>query len=499
MTWRYSLDLLRPSLSAALLAPLLAPLLAARFAVALIVLATLLSASLAQAGRIEAGTFTAHDTFDNPNPVRVTFQQSFDVPPIVVVLSNNVGSNSAAMQITNVTTTGFDELIREADAFDGPHLAKDTHYIAVEPGRHLLPGGAVIEAGRISTAAVQRGSGVGGPATWQSVSFSSPLPTTPSVISQIQTANSETRPIATQTSQPFITATLSALSTSGFLVALERSEANQGPTPSTETIGWIAFPSGANGTFTATNSDTIQWSALTTTANIRGWDDGCFTNGFGLTSVVIAKKVTRNGGDGGWLRRCSLSSSQIGLVVDEDTARDTERSHTGESASIFAFSQSFHANLAADLDVTKVRLSVDDGRGGDFGIPGALVTYLITVRNAGNAPPDPGTLIVTESIPTGLKFVVTDLSGTGSGPVEFAQGSPATGLTCAFVALTAPSDCLFFSTDGLDFSYSPSDSGDGTDEDVRFIQIRPSGFMNGDSGSGAPQFTLRMRARIDPQ
>ena len=393
----------------------------------IIALAALCAPHSAWAGRIEAGTFSSTDTFGTPSAGRVTFQQPFDTPPIVVALPTDQGSNSGAIRITNVTTTGFDELVLEPEAWDGPHVSMDVHYIAVEPGRHILPGGQIIEAGRVTTSAMQRGGGVAGTRSWQPVAFTSALPSTPSVISQIQTANSETRNVPQQTSQPFITATLDALSPSGFNVALERSEAASGPIPSAETIGWIAFPAGGTGTFAATNGTTISWSALTTAANIRGWDDGCFTNSFGLTSgnaVVIAKKVTRNGGDGGWLRRCSLSSSTIGLVVDEDTEGDTERSHTSESASIFAFSDSFHANLSASLEVTKVRTSTASALGGDKAIPGAVVTYLITVRNTGNAPPDQDSVIVTEDLPGDLEFVVDDFGAPGSGPVVFTDGSP---------------------------------------------------------------------------
>ena len=82
------------------------------------------------AGRIEAGTFTAHQTF-NPNIglERISFQQTSDTVPIVVALADSVGGNSASIRITNVTTTGFDELILETDNFDGGHLAQRVHYI----------------------------------------------------------------------------------------------------------------------------------------------------------------------------------------------------------------------------------------------------------------------------------------------------------------------------------------------------------------------------------
>ncbi len=455
--------------------------------------------SPAFAGRLEAGSFTAHATNANPNPVRITFQQPFDVTPIVVALSDQTGNQSAAIRITNVTTTGFDELIIEPDAWDGTHIAQQVHYIAVEPGRHVLPDGRIIEAGFVTTSAVQHGAGVSGTTSWFNVSFSAPLPTIPSVVSQIQTANSETRTVASQSSRPFITATQNSVGLTGFQVALERSEAQNGPAPSAETIGWIAFPAGLSGTFPSVGGSTITWSAVNTGTNIAGWDNGCFTNGFGQTSssrIAVAKKITRIGGDGGWLRRCSLSSTTIGLTVDEDTSRDSERGHINEQASIITFSQSFHADLAAQLSVTKLRSSTDDGQGSDFHIPDALIDYLITVTNLGNSRPNQDSVVVVEQLPAHLDLMVSDLGAPGSGPVLFEQGSPASDLSCSFSSLASTSDCFEFSQDGSDYSYVPSDSGDGSDPDVRFIRITPNGFMAPDAGTGSPSFRLRLRTRL---
>ncbi|MEL6529985.1 MAG: H-type lectin domain-containing protein, partial [Pseudomonadota bacterium] len=207
--------------------------------------------SQANAGRIEAGVFEAHDTLgSNRTPDRVNFQQQFDTPPIVVAIPSSVGNNSASIRITNVTTTGFDELILEPDNWDGRHLAMDTYYIAVEPGRHVLPDGTVIEAGFTDLSNVQFGSGfTGGVASWSNVTFTAPLLSTPLILHQLQTANSETRDIANQASRPHITSIAQSPSTFGFQLAIERSQANSGPFPSSERIGWIAFPDGANGSF----------------------------------------------------------------------------------------------------------------------------------------------------------------------------------------------------------------------------------------------------------
>jgi len=462
-------------------------------------LLTMALASPAHAGRFEAGSFTAHDTNANSSPVTVNFQQTFDVPPIVVVLNGNNGSDPAATRITNITTTGFDELTLEPSS-DGPHITEPVHYIAIEPGRHALPGGQIVEAGTTNISNVQHGAGVTGSESWGTASFSAALPNAPSVIAQIQTANSETAAVASVPSQPFITVTIRNLTTTNFQLALERSEASGGPIPSAETIGWIAFPAGFSGSFPDISSTAITWSAVNTADNIRGWDNGCYTNGFGQTSasaIVVATKNRHDGGDGGWLRRCSLSSSLIGLTVDEDTARDAERAHTTESASIIAFSQAFHAELAADLSVVKTKFSTSAPGGTDFNIPSATVEYLISVSNLGTAPPNYDSVITVDSLPAELAFVMSDFGGPGSGPVQFTAGSPATGLTCNFISLASTSDCFDFSTDGSNFTYTPIDSGDGTDPAVTHIRIRPAGFMEADTGTGPRQFDLRFRAVIE--
>jgi len=55
----------------------------------------------------------------------------------------------------------------------------------------------------------------------------------------------------------------------------------------------------------------------------------------------VAHTRRHDGGDGGWIRRCSINTSQIGLAYDEDQFRDTERLHTTEAASVLVFSEAF--------------------------------------------------------------------------------------------------------------------------------------------------------------
>ena len=92
--------------------------------------------------------------------------------------------------------------------------------------------------------------------------------------------------------------------------------------------------------------------------------------------------------------------------------------------------------------------------------------------------------------------ILADFGGSGSGPIAFTDGSPATNVTCNFDSFASTTDCYSFSTDGTDFSYVPSDSGDGTDPNIRFVRIRPDGIMNAQITGGPPNFELRLIARI---
>jgi len=473
--------------------------------IAAFALCTVLSVFPANAGRLEAGSFTAHDTFGaNATPDFVAFQEPFDVPPVVVAISNSSGSNSASIRITNVTANGFDELILEPDNWDGRHVAQQVQYIAVEPGRHLLSDGTIIEAGFVDLTNVQFGSGfTGGVASWRSVSFAGPMLGNPIILHNLQTANSETRTVASQSSRPHITSIVQGASLAGFQVAIDRSQANSGPFPSSERIGWIAIQTGRNGSFPDIAGTSVNWSTRTSPANIRGWDNGCVSAAHGLAGagnpVVIAKKITRNNDDGGWFRYCSINSVNIGLRVDEDRDQDNERGiATGdaESAAIIAFSQSFHANLRAELGVTKVNTGAVNANGTDYNTPGATISYLITVFNSGNAPPAEGTVFVTEELPEQLALQLADFGSAGSGPIAFTDGSPATNVSCVFNGFASTDDCYSFSVDGSDFSYVPTDSGDGTDPNVRFVRIRPTGIMSAQTGTGPPNFELRLSARI---
>ena len=143
-------------------------------------------------------------------------------------------------------------------------------------------------------------------------------------------------------SSPFLTAT-------GMQLALERSEVSKGFVDAPETIAYVVIESGKTGTFTDNTGNTISYETIRSDDLIQGWDNGVyavnFAGAYTAPPNVICVKNSHNGGDGGWLRRDSVSSTLVKLTVDEDRARDSERYHTTEVAGLFIFSQDFDADF----------------------------------------------------------------------------------------------------------------------------------------------------------
>ncbi|MEP4050773.1 MAG: H-type lectin domain-containing protein [Litorimonas sp.] len=447
----------------------------------------------AYAWRLEAGDVTTINTASTAVFTNVTFQNTFDVVPVVVVLPTDQGSDSASLRIRNVTTSGFEVVPVEATGNDGPHTNMTIHYVAIEPGNHTLPDGVKIAAGTHPTTTVQSKFI---PSGWDLVSFGSTLDSTASVVATIQTLKSEVGFTPSGPSSPFLTVATRNASASSIEVALERSEDTSG-TVAEEDIGWIAFPSGSNGTFIDTLDGMIGWDARITSDTVVGWGNGCTTHTFSSTSWTNARvfgtKNRRDGVDGGWVRRCSLSGTEIGLVIDEDIANDTERNHTNESVALLALSDSFHANFEGKLDANKT-VSVTSG---GYALPGSIVAYTIETQSSGALPVDDDAVVLIDNLPPEVALRLVDIDGPGSGPVLFDDGSPVSGLTYTYLGLTNTSDDLEFSDNGgASFDYDPIDDGSGSDPDVTHIRINPKGSFLERSTAGNPKFEIVFEAVI---
>ncbi|MEM8547039.1 MAG: H-type lectin domain-containing protein [Pseudomonadota bacterium] len=238
------------------------------------IFALLLLAGPALAFDVEMAPVTVQDTFTTPASTTVTFLQPFDTVPVVVTLATNEGGDPANLRITNVTTTGFTLVVTEPPANDGPHVAMNTAYLAVEPGSHTLPGGGQLQAYTAqTTATVSRFSGV----SWDSLVFSNAFPSAPAVLANLQTMNNEAATPPTTSATPFLATAIDNVNASGLQFALERAESTQGAVTVPEVVGIVVMTDGSVTDFFDQGGNPVRLQAARTPDVIRGFSDGCFS------------------------------------------------------------------------------------------------------------------------------------------------------------------------------------------------------------------------------
>lgn len=283
----------------------------------------------------------------------IQFDQVYDYPPAVFLLGDNQNPEPSSARIRNVTTQSFQVVPLEPDSTvaDAADQQTSVNYLAISKGEHRFPDGIKIEIGptvppdEIINFQSKRISG----SSWFNFSFGSAFSSTPALLSQIQTMHSETGHVPGTRSRPWMTMAISNVSVTGGLLALERAETNTGTISAAEEIAFVAVESGIISDFKDVQGNTISAEAQTTPNNLAGslaCDSYSFLQSYPAAPLVIGSQTSRNGGDGGWLRRCSTSTTQVSLKIEEDWALDRDNSHTNETAGLLAFSEPFHADFS---------------------------------------------------------------------------------------------------------------------------------------------------------
>lgn len=122
-----------------------------------------------------------------------------------------------------------------------------------------------------------------------------------------------------------------------------------------------------------------------------------------------------------------------------------------------------------------------------YAIPGATILNTTTVTNSGVGPVDADSVEITEALATDVALRVSDFGGGVSGPVQFVDGTPASGLSYSFIALGDPGDDVSFSSDGGGtYNYTPVPDATGVDLNITHFRITPGGALVGNSGAGDP-------------
>lgn len=282
-----------------------------------------------------------------------TFDDAFQTVPVVVILPNKRGGHPCTIRIKDVSKTGFRAVIVEPPGHDGPHAKQTVTYMAVTPGTHKL-GGHAMNARLIDTsAAVSSQNRKCGKVSnsWEDVEFQSRFDGPPAIVAAIQTANNEKNSVPRKTSKPFLTVAAKDLTKDGVKLSLELSETvKRGGKPTkSEQIGFITMEA-KTGEFVAREVDIKYAAVLPSSATVSGWgqkqgrpqsDSIPFGTDLGANPLVVGMQVTRNGGDGGWMRLVKTSAQKVDVTIDEDKSCDRDRKHTNEKVSIIAFSGPF--------------------------------------------------------------------------------------------------------------------------------------------------------------
>ncbi len=250
--------------------------------------------SLIVADRVDVTTRWSSVVFSSP------FEPRFSEPPVVVAgPASWVGRDPATVRVRNVTGTGFDIRLTEWPYLDGNHTIETVAYLAVPEGRHVLPSGAVVEAGSATVAA-------GG----SDVSFSTAFSERPMLISTVVAS-----------SGPALAARAD-VGLSGFSVRLDAEEADSGSYGGT--VNWVAWSPGSDDGI----SDGVAWETRRKAIN-NSFTRFSFDRAY-VRPCALADMNTLNGGDTANLRYRKLRVRSVRLRIDEEKSANAEVAHVAE-------------------------------------------------------------------------------------------------------------------------------------------------------------------------
>ncbi|MGI2260219.1 DUF6701 domain-containing protein [Shewanella sp. GXUN23E] len=390
----------------------------------------------------------------------VTFERPFSngVTPLVFLMPTitptaPANDGPASLFLTSVSASGFSfSQLQPPGSYSVGASMGDVSWIAATPGTHTLSDGRVLQAGSVST----NKSVSEYQASYETVSLNAGMNL---ALHQLQSGNND---------RCWLTST-GLLGSGSLRLSLDLSDVWNGNgyclpgyvypgNFANETIAYLASSSGS-GSASLSGRDTQYHFANFNTGSGTQSSSQCSTlsslNGFSAAPVAVGKKTSRNGTDGGWLRRCNLTASSISMVVDEDQYWDSERNHPQENYSVMAFGDSEDPSVLTCFSDTFSDGVIDDSWD-------VIVT-------PGGAPPNlvAGRLRVTEDINNQANALTLQKQFPAADNlvvVEFDyyawsrySGNGADGVAVIFSdALVAPSPGSF----GGSLGYAQRDNGD---------------------------------------
>ncbi len=270
----------------------------------------------------------------------VTFNNSYAQAPVIMLMPTiDAGSpdsdGPSTIRLNSQSASGFSAVqVNPIGNRTSAIAIPSVDYFVMEKGYRFIEKGKGLFAGETTTALYQGRNLSSFGQGYENVSFAHAFGSQPAMLSLPQTRNNGR----------FITSVVTNVATTGrsFDIAIEASEQRQSLSRD-ETLGYIAGL--GSGTMTI-NGESILYEfgrAINQSGNatLLGQCNhvNALINDYPRLPFVIANKNSRNGGDGGWVRRCRKTSfaDNISFVIDEDQQGDAERQHTTETIGYFAF------------------------------------------------------------------------------------------------------------------------------------------------------------------
>ena len=224
------------------------------------------------------------------------------------------------------------------------------------------------------------------------------------------------------------------------------------------------------------------WSCSASGQNVTCSRPGTLAVGASTSNITLTVAVAA-----GAIPTVSNTANVSGTNFDNQSGND-------QSTAIVS------VNTGPNISLQKTSITISDpinGTTNPKAIPGALAEYTIGATNSGSTPADNNSITINDAIPSNTALYVGDISGAGTGPIRFVDGSPPSGLSYNYTGLGNTSDSLSFSNDnGATYTYIPSPDAEGVDTTVTNIRISTLGQFLASSGSGNPSFVILFRVKV---
>ncbi|WP_318454546.1 DUF6701 domain-containing protein [Photobacterium leiognathi] len=331
------------------------------FQTVLLFLFSTLIAFQVNAGEYEFGSFDtsacsslvvaeSEDSYDDESGCKITFKNTFSTRPIVFLMPTipSVNPDNDAPQslaLLDVTKKFFSVAQVVAPFYESLDLTQkkmpEIAYLAIEPGETTFSNGHKVYAERVKIRNYLAHGKRSNPA-YKYINISSKAPfisESPVVLSEVQTRENKR----------WLTTAITSVSEKGFNLGLELTRVNikDIDIEDEETVGYLVSTPHIGETQGYDYEFSIANIASNSGKN-KPLEYSCNSllslsnENYKKPPYVIAGKLERKGGHGGWLRHCSSSLSHVSIVFDEDVPDEKskdQRSHTNEKIGFLAFSK----------------------------------------------------------------------------------------------------------------------------------------------------------------